>query len=105
MRLRLQPRALIIVFSGTALFLSGATSLWGMTANPFSLNENQVLYLFSASAQVLAAIYGLTLTGLVLLRSELSREESEDETLSEAPGSLKTRRKLLQTRGPLPGAR
>ena len=90
-RVRLQPKALIIVFSGICLLLSGASSLWALNASIFSLNENQVLYLFSTTAQVLAAIYGLTLTGFVFFRNELSREESEDETLSEAVESLKAR--------------
>jgi uncharacterized protein YutE (UPF0331/DUF86 family) len=55
------------------------------------LNENQVLYLFSTSSQVIAAIYGLTLTGFVFFRSELSREEFEDETLADAVEALKRR--------------
>jgi hypothetical protein len=60
--------------------------------NPvFRLNENQILYLFSTSAQVIAAIYGLTLTGFIFFRNELSREEGEDETLSEAVEELKAR--------------
>ncbi|OJH42183.1 hypothetical protein BON30_02920 [Cystobacter ferrugineus] len=55
------------------------------------LNENQILYLFSTSGQVIAAIYGLTLTGFIFFRNELSREEIEDETLVEAVESLKSR--------------
>jgi hypothetical protein len=55
------------------------------------LNENQILYLFSTSAQVIAAIYGLTLTGFVFFRSELNRQEFEDETLVDAVESLKRR--------------
>lgn len=91
MRVRLQPKTLIMVFSAIGVLLSGATSLWGLNASIFPLNENQVLYLFSTTAQVLAAIYGLTLTGFVFFRNELSREEAEDETLSEAVESLKAR--------------
>ena len=56
-----------------------------------TVNENQILYLFSTSAQVIASIYGLTLTGFIFFRNELSREESEDETLSEAVENLKAR--------------
>jgi uncharacterized protein YutE (UPF0331/DUF86 family) len=55
------------------------------------LNENQVLYLFSTSAQVIAAIYGLTLTGFLFFRNELNREATEDETLTEAISQLKSR--------------
>ncbi|MBB1322271.1 hypothetical protein [Shewanella sp. SR43-8] len=62
------------------------------TSNPILvLNENQILYLFSTSAQVLAGVYGLTLTGFIFFRNELSREELEDETLVEAVESLKNR--------------
>lgn len=55
------------------------------------LNENQILYLYSTSAQVLAGIYGLTLTGFIFFRNELSREEFEDDTLTVAVDSLKER--------------
>jgi uncharacterized protein YutE (UPF0331/DUF86 family) len=55
------------------------------------LNENQILYLYSTSAQVLAGVYGLTLTGFIFFRNELSREEIEDDTLTEAVESLKNR--------------
>lgn len=95
MAFRIQPNILIIVFSLIGLLLSGVTSLWGLNASAFTLNESQVLYMFSTTAQVLAAIYGLTLTGFVFFRNELSREESEDETLSEAVESLKTRYSTL----------
>jgi len=91
MRDRLQPRMLMLVFFGLGLFLSCATSAWGELSSQFSLNENQILYLFSTSSQVLAGIYGLTLTGFVFFRNELSREEQEDETLAEAVESLKAR--------------
>ncbi|RDD80380.1 hypothetical protein DVJ77_17215 [Dyella tabacisoli] len=91
MRVRWQPKTLIFAFSGLWLFLSGATSLWGATASILRLNENQILYLFSTSAQVLAGVYGLTLTGFVFFRNELSREEFEDETLADAVESLKRR--------------
>ena len=81
----------MLAFFGLGLFLSCATSTWGTLSSLFSLNENQILYLFSTSAQVLAGIYGLTLTGFIFFRNELSREEQEDETLSDAVESLKAR--------------
>jgi len=91
MRIRVQPRTPMLAFFGLGLFLSCATSTWGALSSLFSLNENQILYLFSTSAQVLAGIYGLTLTGFIFFRNELSREEQEDETLSDAVESLKAR--------------
>jgi uncharacterized protein YutE (UPF0331/DUF86 family) len=68
-----------------------ATSYLGVNYPVLILNENQILYLFSTSAQVLAGVYGLTLTGFIFFRNELSREEIEDETLVEAVESLKSR--------------
>jgi hypothetical protein len=72
----------LLTFGATALALNGHAVL---------LNENQILYLFSTSAQVIAAIYGLTLTGFIFFRNELSREEFEDETLVDAVENLKGR--------------
>lgn len=72
----------VLSLAGTAIGLSGYALL---------LNENQVLYLFSTSGQVIAGIYGLTLTGFVFFRSELNREEFEDQTLAEAVETLKRR--------------
>ncbi len=91
MRDRVQPRKLILAFFGFGLLLSCTTSILGSIASLFILNENQILYLFSTSAQVLAGIYGLTLTGFIFFRNELSREEQEDETLADAVESLKER--------------
>jgi hypothetical protein len=72
---RVVVRRLALFFSACCL---GSIALSRYAAG---LDENQILYLFSISAQVIAAIYGLTLTGFIFLRNELSREEFEDETL------------------------
>lgn len=61
----------------------------GLHSPALTLNENQVLYLFSTSAQVIAAIYGLTLIGFLFFRNELNREATKDETLTEAIDQLK----------------
>jgi len=82
---------LIFAFSSFLIVISSITSLWGLTHSLLKLDENQILYLFSTSAQVLAGVYGLTLTGFVFFRNELSREEFEDETLADAVESLKRR--------------
>ncbi|CAB3651876.1 hypothetical protein LMG24238_01190 [Paraburkholderia sediminicola] len=76
-----------------ALFavLASLTSLVGLTDPWMYLNENQILYLFSTSAQVIASIYGLTFAGFIFFRNELSREELEDDTLSDAVEGLKRR--------------
>jgi hypothetical protein len=86
---------IVAVFSTMMALLSCAGVLIGVVNPVFSLNENQILYLFSTSAQVLAGIYGLTLSGFVFFRNELSREEFEDETLVDAVERLKKRYFLL----------
>lgn len=48
-----------------------------------SLTENQNLYIYSTQAQVLSAIYGLTLTGYIFLRNHQEREIERDNSLSE----------------------
>ena len=55
----------------------------------FSLNENQILYLFSASSQVIAAIYGLIITGYIFLRNELDRKADNDDSFEEIVSILK----------------
>jgi hypothetical protein len=91
MQRTLSPKQVIMSFTGLLVILSVASSAVGCRGPVFYLNDNQILYLFSTSAQVIAAIYGLTLTGFVFFRNELSREESEDETLIDAVDSLKKR--------------
>ncbi|TSJ46527.1 hypothetical protein [Fluviicola chungangensis] len=56
----------------------------------FHLNENQILYLFSSASQVIAAIYGLIITGYIFLRNELDRKADKDESLEEIILLLKT---------------
>lgn len=55
----------------------------------FELNENQILYLFSSASQVIAAIFGLIITGYIFLRNELDRKADKDETLEEVVSLLK----------------
>lgn len=61
----------------TALFvvISIISTAIGLSPLATKLNENKVLYLFSTTGQVIAAVYGLTLTGFIFFRNELSREE------------------------------
>ncbi|MDP3468478.1 MAG: hypothetical protein Q8S11_09100 [Daejeonella sp.] len=56
----------------------------------FALNENQILYLFSSASQVIAAIFGLIITGYIFLRNELDRRADKDETLEEVVLLLKS---------------
>lgn len=81
----------IAYFTALFMVLSIVSSIIGLGPLATKLNENQVLYLFSTTGQVIAAVYGLTLTGFIFFRNELSREEFEDETLAQAVEALKGR--------------
>lgn len=84
--------SIFIWLSATVLLITGViSSVVGVYAPILLLSENQILYLYSTSAQVIAGVYGLTLTGFIFFRNELSREEFEDETLIQAVENLKER--------------
>ena len=87
----LSPSKLVIISLLLFIFLGAISTVVGSQFPVLRLNENQILYLFSTSAQVLAGIYGLTLTGFIFFRNELSREEFDDDTLTDAVESLKSR--------------
>lgn len=53
------------------------------------LSENQILYVFSASAQVLAGLYGLTLTGYLFYHSKLEQKVIDDNTLEDQINKIK----------------
>lgn len=85
------PNKIISIFLILLVLISFITSYVGINKPILVLNENQILYLYSTSAQVLGGIYGLTLTGFIFFRNELSREEFEDDTLTLAIENLKDR--------------
>jgi uncharacterized protein YutE (UPF0331/DUF86 family) len=91
----LTPARVIVLCTVLFIGFTGSASFIGIDSPWILLNENQVLYLFSTSSQVLASIYGLTLTAFIFFRNELSREESEDDTLSDAVENLKNRYFIL----------
>ncbi|WP_146185111.1 hypothetical protein [Flavobacterium pallidum] len=62
----------------------------GLLSPFFILNENQVLYLFSSASQVIAAIYGLIITGYIFLRNELDRKADKDDSFEEIVELLKS---------------
>ena len=47
----------------------------------FLLDQNQILYLFSASAQVLAAVYGLVLTAFSFIQGSIEKKGAKDPDL------------------------
>src|ERR1044072_6288048 len=91
MKTALSPTTAIgLAVSLLVLVTLGATAI-ALSGHAISLNETQIMYLFSTSSQVIAAIYGLTLTGFIFFRNELNREEFDDETLADAVETLKAR--------------
>jgi len=53
------------------------------------VNEIQILYIFSASAQCVSGLFGLSLAGFIFLMNSLNRKVEEDETLIDAVQYLK----------------
>jgi hypothetical protein len=71
-------------------FILTSISLGVYYSSPlFLLDENQILYLFSAASQVIAAIYGLIITGYIFLRNELDRKVDKDESYEQIVSILK----------------
>ncbi|WP_423204246.1 hypothetical protein PGC34_23360 [Pseudomonas kribbensis] len=56
-----------------------------------SLSENQVLYIYSSQAQVVAAVYGLTITGYIFRSNQYDRLQDKDESLKEVLDKIKIR--------------
>jgi len=54
----------------------------------FVLNENQLLYLFSAMAQVIGGVFGLTLTAYVFFVDKFKESARDDDTLYDATTAI-----------------
>lgn len=68
------------------------------------INENQLLYLSSTLSQVVATLFGLTITGYIFLEDRLKSSSEKDDTLVDAIDALKLEfRKSLLTIGVLTG--
>jgi len=91
MKIDLSPTAVVAWVTSLFIGMTFISTTMALSGHGIQVNENQILYLFSTSAQVVAAVYGLTLTGFIFFRNELSREELEDETLADAVENLKAR--------------
>jgi hypothetical protein len=55
----------------------------------FYLNENQLLYISSTSAQIVAGFFGLTITGYIFLSEKLGTDSENDESLADIIDQLK----------------
>ena len=57
----------------------------------FVPNENQLLYLFSAMAQVIGGVFGLTLTAYVFFVDKFKESTRDDDTLYDATTAILNR--------------
>ncbi|MGN7764235.1 hypothetical protein [Paenibacillus sp. 22594] len=75
--------AIFIILSCLGIFFS----LYGKVY--FELNENQIMYLYSTGAQVIAGLFGLTLAGYIFFNDRLEKEVLADDSLYDAVETLK----------------
>ncbi|MBC3995063.1 hypothetical protein H8R20_05560 [Morganella morganii] len=64
--------------------------------NPwYLLSAEQNLYIYSTQAQVIAAIYGLTVTGYIFLRSNQDKQKENDPTKKDAINLTQNNERVL----------
>lgn len=80
----------IITLACAFVLVAVASSVIGANRPVMLLNENQILYVFSTAAQVVAGIFGLVITGYIFLRSELDRQKQDDDTVAETIDRIKS---------------
>lgn len=84
--LRISPQA----FRFFVIFVITVIYVYIGHTHPFvSLNENQTLYIYSSQAQVIAAVYGLTITGYIFLHNQQERLAERDESTTDALDDIK----------------
>lgn len=80
----------IILFGGGFIIIEFYSYSYGN----LKLDENQLLYLSSTAAQVLACLFGLTITGYIFFDDKLKRDVETDESLADIVEVLKERYKI-----------
>lgn len=76
----------LIIIVGSILIFS---ILYWRVGLKIDLNENQIFYVFSASPQVIAGLFGLSIAGYVFFTDKLDRAKYDDETLIDVIDTLK----------------
>ncbi len=76
----------ILTVTAIATLINAILQLCSLSV--FSLSENQLLYLFSAIAQVIGGLFGLTLTAYVFFVDKFRDSARDDETYYDATFSL-----------------
>lgn len=72
--------------------------LWiyqGLESPWYLLSEEQHLYIYSTQAQVIAAIYGLTVTGYIFLRNNQDKQKENDSTKIDAINLTQNNERVL----------
>ncbi|MCX5572704.1 hypothetical protein OSH03_01835 [Enterobacter sp. E-TC7] len=72
--------------------------LWiyqGFESPWYLLSEEQHLYIYSTQAQVIAAIYGLTVTGYIFLRNNQDKQKENDSTKIDAINLTQNNERVL----------
>lgn len=83
---------LLVVLTMVVSFLwiyQGLESPW------YLLSEEQHLYIYSTQAQVIAAIYGLTVTGYIFLRNNQDKQKENDSTKIDAINLTQSNERVL----------
>ncbi|HCM5084775.1 TPA: hypothetical protein N3K56_003979 [Klebsiella aerogenes] len=83
---------LLVVLTMVVSFLwiyQGLESPW------YFLSEEQHLYIYSTQAQVIAAIYGLTVTGYIFLRNNQDKQKENDSTKIDAINLTQSNERVL----------
>lgn len=74
------------------------SSLWiyqGFESPWYLLSEEKHLYIYSTQAQVIAAIYGLTVTGYIFLRNNQDKQKENDPTKIDAINLTQNNERVL----------
>lgn len=74
------------------------SSLWiyqGFESPWYLLSEEKHLYIYSTQAQVIAAIYGLTVTGYIFLRNNQDKQKESDSTKIDAINLTQNNERVL----------
>ncbi|STB38652.1 hypothetical protein [Citrobacter koseri] len=74
------------------------SSLWiyqGFENPWYLISEEQHLYIYSTQAQVIAAIYGLTVTGYIFLRNNQDKQKENDSTKIDAINLTQNNERVL----------
>lgn len=80
-----------VLWAGICISVIVSIILSRYFSTKFELNENQLLYLFSAMAQIIGGVFGLTLTAYVFFVDKFKESTKDDEILYDASMAILNR--------------